>query len=183
MLVQRPLCYRRTLHLSLALVLVLASLVTQALAGPRAVASGEIAQAFGSPAAISGLWIVYPDPDHPSAREVTLFTTDGFMLTSQSPSSMPAPGEAPPGVTQLFSSQGLGLWQQQADGTVRFNFLEITYDPNGDYFGTTSIHGSLFVSTDLESFSGTYTVTITQLDGTSMDVQGPTPVTGTRVGL
>jgi hypothetical protein len=115
--------------------------------------------------------------------EVAIFDAGGFMFSSSSPSMAPAPGQAAPGVSQVFGSSGFGLWQARPDGTVAFKFLEIMYDQNGDYMGYVNIHGNLSLDLSVATFSGSYTVTVTSVDGNSFDIQGPTPVIGTREGL
>ncbi|HTE86116.1 MAG TPA: hypothetical protein VK821_15430 [Dehalococcoidia bacterium] len=174
----------RPLFVALALLIVGAAMPAAVWPAERSSAAGvSVSQTLGSPAAIVGLWLVSPYPDRPSDREVAIFDTDGFMFASNSPSMPATPGEAPPGVTQLFSSQGYGLWQSQPDGTVAFRFLSIAYDQNGGYQGYASIRGNLTLDPSVATFSGTYTVTITSPDGTSMEVQGPTALTGMRAGL
>lgn len=178
-----PVAWRWLSFVAMLVVLGLARTTVAHAAGSHAGAVLVVAQAAGSPSSMTGLWIVNPYPDNPTARELALLTSDGFMFSSNSPTMPAAQGEAPPGVSRLFNSQGFGVWQAQPNGTVAFNFLEITYDPDGDYLGTTSIHGTLSLGPSANSFSGSYTVTVTLPDGTSMDGEGPTPVTGTRAGL
>jgi hypothetical protein len=173
------------LWLRLAAIVLILSLVPATLAhaaGPdRALPRTD--QATGSASSLAGVWLVNPFPDNPSAQEVVVLTTDGFMFASSSPSMPAMPGEAPPGVTQLTSSQGFGIWQAQPTGSATFNFIQISYDQDGNYQGRTSIHGTLSLGPSGNSITGSYVVTLTFPDGTSMDVQSATPVTGTRVGL
>jgi hypothetical protein len=143
--------------------------------------AAHLAQTPGASGPIIGLWTVHPYPDQPAAQELTAFTSDGLMLVTNAPSMPAMPGEAPGGATQLFASQGYGVWTPQGDRGAAFKFLAVTYDPDGNYVNTVSIHGTLTVDPSGDALSGTYAVTIMLPDGTSMDVQGLTPVTGTRV--
>jgi hypothetical protein len=152
-------------------------------AGSSSAAGAAASQASGSPASIVGLWLVAPYPDRPSDLEVAIFDTDGFMFTSSAPSMPATQGETPAGVTQVFNSQGYGLWQAQADGTVGFKFILVTYDQNGGFQGYVSIRGNLTLDPSVSSFSGTYTVIFTSPEGSSMEVQGPTSLIGMRAGL
>jgi hypothetical protein len=152
-------------------------------AGRSSAAGAAVSQATGSPGAIVGLWLVAPYPDRPSDLEVAIFDADGFMFTSETPSMPATQGEGPAGVSQVFSSQGHGLWQAQADGTVGFKFILVTYDQNGGFQGYVSIRGNVTLDPSVSSFSGTYTVSFTSPDGSSTEVQGPTSLTGMRAGL
>src|SRR5215472_13848902 len=78
-------------------------------AGRTSASDRAVSQAAGSPAAIVGLWLVAPYPDRPSDMEVAIFDAGGFMFSSSSPSMAPAPGQAAPGVSQVFGSSGFGL--------------------------------------------------------------------------
>jgi hypothetical protein len=173
----------RTPRFVLAIVIGLALACLGALPGsPVALThAGALTQGPSIGGAASGLWVVHPFPDQPTAQELVAFTSDGLMLSSGAPSMPAAPGEAPAGVSQLFASQGYGVWRAQADHGIVFKFLQITYDPDGNYLNTVSIHGSVTADASGNSFSGTYVVTVMLPDGTSMDVQGSTPVSGSRV--
>jgi hypothetical protein len=130
---------------------------------------------------LQGLWIVHPSADNPSAQELAVFTSDGFIFSSQSPTSSVDPNATPAGVTQLFNSQGYGVWQPSGSGANDFKFLTVAYNQNGDYVGLTSIHGSLTVSQTGEVFTGTYDVTILLPTGPAMNVVTGARVVGTRV--
>jgi hypothetical protein len=138
-------------------------------------------QAPAARAGAGGLWLVHPDPSNPSAQELALLTSDGFMFASNAPTMPPDPDDQASGITQLFSSQGYGVWQPAGDRGIAFKFLEISYDQNGDYAGSISIHGNLTLNDSRDAFTGTYTVTIFPPAGTNMDVATSVPVTGTRV--
>lgn len=146
----------------------------------RASAAGTAVSQAGSPAAIVGLWLVSPYPDRPGDLEIATFDTGGFMYSSNAPSMAAMPGQGP---NPTFGSSGFGLWQSQPDGSVAFKFLVIAYDQDGGYLGYVNIHGNLTLDPSVATFSGTYSVTFTSPDGSTFDAQGPTPVTGMRVGL
>lgn len=179
---RRPSHRLHRLHVPLIVTLALA--VTGVVVGPsgRVALADPAVQAPGSGGGPVGLWTVaHPTPDNPTARDLTVLTPDGFMFASNAPSMSVAPGQGPPGTTHVFDSQGFGLWQQRGDGRVDFKFLEMAYDPDGTSVGSVSIHGTVALDPSGNTFSGTYVVTVTFPDGTSMDVVGPSPVTGTRV--
>ncbi len=137
--------------------------------------------AAGSP--LVGVWVVYPFPDRPTESRITDLTPDGAMLTSEAPSMAEELGQGPAGVTQTFSSQGFGVWRPSTDGSAAFKFLEESFDPDGNFLGTVNIHGTIRLDASGNSLSGSYTVTLEMPDGTSIDVQGATPLTATRLTL
>jgi hypothetical protein len=129
-------------------------------------------------AGITGVWLVHPDPTDPTTQELVVLAPGGLMFTSNNPSTTAGP-DGPP----QFASQGYGLWAQQADGSYAVKFLQIEYTPDGAYADTVTIAGSVMLGADGNSFSGSYTVSVTGTDGTTMQVQPETPVTATRVTL
>jgi hypothetical protein len=140
-------------------------------------------QAPGVQSGVAGLWLVsHPEPDNPNAQDLILLDSDGTLLASETPIQGAPPPGAPSGVTQLFSSQGFGLWQATDPRTIAFKFVEVVYDQDGNYAGLTTIHGSMTVN-GADSLSGTYTVTVTPAGGTSMDVITDAPLTATRITM
>ncbi len=156
----------------------LAAILT--LASGRPVLAQAPAQGPSAATPIAGLWLVHHDPSNPAAADLAVFQNNGLMFTSETPAMPPDPMAAQSGMTQIFSSQGYGVWQSGANDSITFKFLEISYDQNGDYAGLVSIHGTLTPDSSGNSATGNYTVTVTPIGGGSMDVDGG-PLTATRV--
>jgi hypothetical protein len=169
----------RSVRIRVCIALAAAILITSGIAAVFTPAQGVSAQSPNQTPSLTGLWLVNPFLDNPSASELALFTADGFVYSSQAP-SMPSDPSSMQG-TVLLNSQGFGVWQPDGARTGDFKFLTVAYDERGDYAGLTSIHGRLTVNDTGDQLSGTYTVTVFIPGSAPMDVVAGAAVTGTRV--
>ncbi len=142
----------------------------------------------GSAPSLVGAWVVHPNPDNPAERELAVFTADGLLVTSSSPSNgAPPPGEAfglpaLPAGSSLFTSQGYGVWEARGGREYAFRFVSVEYDQDGNNLGTLFvIDGNLSVDATGNTLAGTVSGRISLPDGSSIDVFPATPFTGTRL--
>ena len=157
----------------------LATLAVLALGGarPLVAAAGQ----GQPPASIEGAWIVsFPDFPEPG-REAVVVGAGGIIVASGAPVTTFPPGEGPPGVTRLFSSQGFGAWASLGSREYSFRFVTINYTDAGEFAGTTTIEGTVLLDASGDAFSGSFTGVETDVAGNVGELFGPFGITGTRI--
>lgn len=115
-----------------------------------------------------GSWLVTL-PDEPTANgaprmALLTATSDGIVLSSDTPTSPVMPGQGPPGVSRTYATSGFGAWGQSGD-QEEFTFYEIDFDDAGNVIDIVKITASGSVSTDGNGWSGQYRVEIDDPSG------------------
>jgi hypothetical protein len=118
-----------------------------------------------APMGIIGAWVItFPTGmDDPNAHQVVSFTSDGVMLASGAPSSPPDPQQ--PGGTRTYSTLGQGAWQTSAANQVRFKFVSVDTDEQGNFADLVQITGTLTLSDDGAGFTGSFQVQVSDAGG------------------
>ncbi len=143
------------------------------------------AQAQTTPSVV-GSWLITiarPGLD-PNSHQVVSYTADGIVLASTDPSSPPNPQQGP-NATRSYSTAGQGTWATAGTGQVRYKWLAVQTDEQGNFAGLLQITGTVTLAGDGNSFSEGFQVLVTGADGTVLfDSHGDAgTVQGTRITL
>ncbi|HLZ69692.1 MAG TPA: hypothetical protein VKV26_07240 [Dehalococcoidia bacterium] len=141
------------------------------------------AQAQTAPSII-GSWLITiarPGLD-PNSHQVVSYTADGIVLASHPPISPPTP-QQDPNATRSYSTAGQGTWVAAGAGQVRYKWLAVQTDEEGNFAGLMQITGTVTLAGDGNSTSEVFQVLITGADGTVLfDSHGDAgTVQGTRI--
>jgi hypothetical protein len=137
-----------------------------------------------TPPSIVGSWLITiarPGLD-PNTHQVVTYGADGNLLASANPSSPPDPQQGPD-AARSYSTAGQGTWVAAGAGRVRYKWLAVQTDEQGNFAGLLQITGAVTLVGDGNSFSEDFQVLVTGADGTVLfDSQGDAgTVQGTRI--
>ena len=145
----------------------IAGLVLLGLLGAGAYHAGR-AQEAPAGAGFVGAWQVSPTIGGQTAVALTTFTADGTVFTSNRP-VQPAPEGLAANV--IVQSLGHGSWAATRERTADLTFVILQTDTAGAFRGTRTIRGSLELSDQGDSWSGTFSATIADAGGTEIATQ------------
>jgi len=134
---------------------------------------------------LAGAWqITISDPPMPPAAPwsltaMMLATSDGLLLISQPPVDPDEPG----GDNVEYSGESFGVWQATGALTAAFTVVCVVYDADARFNGTEKLVGTLELSADGNSLSGTMRFLETDARGREQDSSSGDVLQGTRVRL
>jgi hypothetical protein len=112
----------------------------------------------------------------PPGKSVGSVDADGTIVVSIPP-VMPHPGA--PGEV-LFSSSAHGAWEAAGRDSAIASFVGLLADGQGNLFGTATLHASITLDPDGQTFSGSNMVTIADTAGNTVATR-PGTIQGTRI--
>jgi hypothetical protein len=122
-----------------------------------------------------GAWrLTFDTPTGPSQSLLTVMA-DGTLLFSGRPVS-PAAG----GFPVIFSSAGHGAWRQTGPTTAAATWVGLVTDGEGTFLAAVTDSVEATLAADGNAWSGTYSATVADPDGTILYVGGAT-VQATRI--
>jgi hypothetical protein len=124
--------------------------------------SAQNADLAGHP--LVGTWILNTNVDKPS-KPPTLASFGAAGIYSQ---------------VAADGAVGIGAWQATGERTAELTFHELGSE-DGNYRGMVTIRAALEAAAHGQSLTATYTLEITDPDGTGPGQYGPVTVTGTKV--
>ncbi len=123
----------------------------------------------GTPVAnqgFAGSWRVSVAPEQgPPLATLSTYGADGTVVSSALPAQQPPPG-APTGL--IFASAAHGAWQATGVDTANVTFVELRADEHGQPLGTLSVHATITLDADGQTFGGAFVTSIADPDGNEL---------------
>jgi hypothetical protein len=166
-----------------ALFLIVGAMLITA-AGTRA-APATLDQTVQQPSggSIVGSWVLNIAGGPAPEIQVISFTSDGIVVTSNTPTQPVQPGQGPPGVGRTYSTDNLGVWSQTGDHQFLITMVSVNYDETGAVVNSVKVIGALTTDAAGDSLSGQFRIEGFDPMG-NLQFASPGPVaqfTGTRI--
>ena len=124
----------------------------------------ESASTEGHP--LVGAWILTIAEDPDGLPSLVAFSSDGIYQESDQD-----------------GAAGYGAWQATGPTSAALTFVTLSPVPEGEFGGSATIRATIEVSADGQTFTGSFTIEFTGVEGIPEGEFGPGTATGTRIAV